>query len=151
MARMYSRKRGKAGSQRPGKVVTQPWIRYKTDEIEKLIVKLYKSGNSISVIGMILRDTYGIPSVRFITKKRIAKILKANGLKSKLPEDVTALVKKDIRLVKHLDGHKKDMTVWRGLIITESKINKLAKYYKREGVIPQDWKFDRKTAKLLIE
>ena len=148
---MYSRKRGKAGSQRPGKVVTQPWIRYKTDEIEKLIVKLYKSGNSISVIGMILRDTYGIPSVRFITKKRIAKILKANGLKSKLPEDVTALVKKDIRLVKHLDGHKKDMTVWRGLIITESKINKLAKYYKREGVIPQDWKFDRKTAKLLIE
>ncbi len=151
MARMYSRKRGKAGSTRPSKVISQPWIRYKTDEIEKLIVKLYKSGNSISVIGMQLRDTYGIPSVRFVTKKRIAKILSANGLVPKLPEDMTALVKKDIRLVKHLDSNKKDMTVWRGLMITESKLNKLAKYYKREGVLPQDWKFDRKTAKLLIE
>ncbi len=151
MARMYSRKRGKAGSTRPGKAVTQPWIRYKGEEIEKLIVKLYKSGNSVSVIGMILRDTYGIPSVRFITKKKIAKILKANGLVPKLPEDMTALVKKDIGLVKHLDSNKQDKTVWRGLIITESKINKLAKYYKREGVLPQDWKFDRKTAKLLIE
>src|SRR3989338_891081 len=102
MARMYSRKRGKAGSTRPSKVVTQPWIRYKGEEIPKL------------------------------------------------PEDITALVKKDIKLVKHLDSNKKDMTVWRGLIITESKINKLAKYYKREGFLPQDWKFDRKTAKLLI-
>lgn len=151
MARMYSRKRGKAGSTRPSKTITQPWIRYKAEEIEKLIVKLYKAGNAISDIGMILRDTYGIPSVRFVTKKRVAQILQANGLKPKLPEDITALVKKDIRLVKHLDANKKDMTVWRGLIITESKINKLAKYYKREGVIPQDWKFDRKTAKLLIE
>ena len=43
------------------------------------------------------------------------------------------------------------MTVLRGLQITESKINKLAKYYRREGVLPEDWKFDRKTAKLLIE
>ncbi|MEK6936603.1 MAG: 30S ribosomal protein S15 [Nanoarchaeota archaeon] len=151
MARMYSRKRGKAGSTRPSKAVVQQWIRYKGEEIEKLIVKLYKGGNSISVIGMILRDTYGIPSVRFITKKRIATILKTNGLSPKLPEDMTALIKKDIRLVKHLDAHKKDMTVWRGLTITESKINKLAKYYKREGVLQRAWKFDRKTAKLLVE
>ena len=148
---MYSRKRGKAGFQRPSKVVIQPWVRYKADEIEKLIVKMYKSGNSISLIGMLLRDTFGIPSVRFITKKRILKILKDNGLTPKLPEDMTALVKKDIRLDKHLDSHKKDMAVRRGLIITESKINKLAKYYKREGVLAKDWKFDRKTAKLLIE
>ncbi len=148
---MYSRKRGKAGSRRPNKVVIQPWVRYKADEIEKLIVKMYKSENSVSVIGMTLRDTFGIPSVRFITKKRIAKILKNNGITPKLPEDMTALVKKDIRLVKHLDANKKDMAVWRGLIITESKINKLAKYYKRECVLAKDWKFDRKTAKLLIE
>ena len=151
MARMYSRKKGKSGSKRPSKASTPTWIRYKTDEIEKLIVKLYKSGNTISMIGMMLRDAYGIPSVRFVTQKRIGKILKNNGLLPKLPEDITFLVKKDIRLVKHLDAHKKDMTVFRGLQITESKINKLAKYYKREGVLPGNWKFDRKTAKLLIE
>ena len=148
---MYSRKKGKAGSKRPDKVINHTWLRYKADEIEKLVVKLYKSGSTISQVGMILRDSYGIPSVRFATKKKIAKILEANGIKPKLPEDITALVKKDINLVKHLDFHKKDMTVKRGLQITESKINKLAKYYKREGVLPTGWKFDRKTAKLLIE
>ena len=151
MARMYSRKKGKSGSKRPSKASTPTWIRYKTDEIEKLIVKLYKSGNTISMIGMMLRDAYGLPSVRFVTQKRIGKILKNNSLLPKLPEDITFLVKKDIRLVKHLGTHKKDMTVFRGLQITESKINKLAKYYKREGVLPDNWKFDRKTAKLLIE
>ena len=151
MARMHSGKKGKAGSKKPVSKHKLTWIRYSNKEAEQLIIKLAKQGKSKSEIGMILRDTYGIPSVRFITKKRIAKILKANGLIPKLPEDITALVKKDIKLVKHLDSNKKDMTVWRGLIITESKINKLAKYYKREGFLPQDWKFDRKTAKLLIE
>ena len=151
MARMYSRKRGKAGSKRPSKISIPTWVSYKAEEIDKLIVKLYKSGNSISKVGMILRDNYGIPSVRYITKNRIGKILQVNNSVPKLPEDITFLVKKDIRLVKHLDSNKKDMTVWRGLQITESKINKLAKYYKREGVLPNDWKFDRKTAKLLIE
>ena len=151
MARMYSRKKGKSGSKKPSKVVSHSWIRYKSEEIEKLIVKLYKNGNTISKIGMVLRDTYGIPSVRAVTQKRIGKLLEANSLLPKLPEDLTFLIKKDIRLVKHLDVNKKDMTVWRGLQITESKINKLAKYYKREGALPKVWKFDRKTAKLLIE
>jgi len=151
MARMYSRKRGRAGSKRPSKIAIPTWVSYKSEEIDKLILKLYKSGNSISKVGMILRDNYGIPSVRYITKNRIGKILKTNNSAPKLPEDITALIKKDIRLVKHLDGNKKDMTVWRGLQITESKINKLAKYYKREKVLPSDWKFDRKTAKLFIE
>ncbi len=151
MARMYSRKRGRAGSKRPSKVAIQPWVRYKSEEVDKLIIKLFKSGNTISKIGMILRDTYGIPSVRYITKNRIGKILKNNNSAPKLPEDLTSLIKKDIRLVKHLDSHKSDMTVRRGLQITESKINKLAKYYRREDVLPKDWKFDRKTAKLLIE
>ena|SRR3989344_5540861 len=151
MARMYSRKRGRAGSKRPSKIAIPTWVSYKSEEIDKLILKLYKSGNSISKVGMILRDNYGIPSVRYITKNRIGKILKINNSAPKLPEDITALIKKDIRLVKHLDGNKKDMTVWRGLQITESKINKLAKYYKREKVLPSDWKFDRKTAKLFIE
>ena len=148
---MYSRKKGKSGSTKPNKIILHPWIRYKQDEIEKLITKLYKVGNSLSMIGMILRDTYGIPSVRFITKKRIKNIILDNNLEIKLPDELTALIKKDIRLMKHLDTNKKDMTVWRGLQITESKINKLAKYYKREGVLPETWKFDRKTAKLLIE
>jgi len=151
MARMYSRKRGKSGSTKPSKKVVQSWVRYKGEEVEKLVVKLAKTEGTNSKVGIVLRDTYGIPSIRTVAKKRINKILKENKLLPKLPEDLVALIKKDIRLVKHLDSNKKDMTVWRGLHITESKINKLAKYYKRNDILPDNWKFDRKTAKLLVE
>jgi len=148
---MYSRKRGKSGSTKPSKKVVQSWVRYKGEEVEKLVVKLAKTEGTNSKVGIVLRDTYGIPSIRTVAKKRINKILKENKLLPKLPEDLVALIKKDIRLVKHLDSNKKDMTVWRGLHITESKINKLAKYYKRNDILPDNWKFDRKTAKLLVE
>lgn len=147
---MHSRKKGRSGSKKPHRGVPS-WVRYKPAEVEKLIVKLAKAGNSPSMIGMTLRDSYGIPDTKDIAKKKINQILKENKAEKKLPEDILALVKKDIKLVKHLDMHKKDQTVWRGLNLTESKINKLARYYKREGVLAADWKFDRKSAKMLIE
>ena len=61
MARMHSRKRGKAGSKKPMKKVLPLWVRYKSKELELLIVKLAKEGKTPSQIGVILRDTYGIP------------------------------------------------------------------------------------------
>src|SRR3989338_2145164 len=38
----------------------------------------------------------------------------------------------------------------RGLQLTESKIKRLVKYYKANGKLPQNWKYDREQAKLLI-
>jgi len=151
MAKMHSRKKGKSGSKKPLNKGAKSWVRYKPAEVEKLIVKLAKAGNSPSMIGMILRDSYGIPDTKGIAKKKINQILKENKAEKNLPEDLLALVKKDIKLVKHLDFHKKDQTVWRGLNLTESKINRLARYYKREGILPEGWKFDRKSAKMLVE
>ena len=43
---------------------------------------------------------------------------------------------------KHLENNKHDETGARGLSLTESKINRLAKYYKRTGRIPETWKFN---------
>ena len=45
MARMHSRKRGKAGSKKPMKKVLPLWVRYKAKELELLIVKLAKETN----------------------------------------------------------------------------------------------------------
>lgn len=147
---MHSRKRGKSGSKKPIKKVKKGWIRYSAKEVEQLTLKLAKQEKTPSQIGMILRDSYGIPDVKLLTKKSITKILKENKLETKIPEDLTALIKKTIRLMKHLDNFKKDETVKRGLTLTESKINRLAKYYKKKGKLSEDWKFERSKAKMIV-
>jgi len=150
MARKYSGKKGKSGSKKPVKKTKQVWLRYSDKEVEQLIIKLSKQDNTQSKIGTILRDTYGVPDVRRILNKKIGKILEENKLKPKLPEDLIALIKKQLNILKHLESNKKDMPAKRGLQLTENKINKLIKYYKREGILDKDWIYDRQKAKLLV-
>ena len=135
MARKYSGKKGKSGSKKPVKKTKQVWLRYSDKEVEQLIIKLSKQDNTQSKIGTILRDTYGVPDVRRILNKKIGKILEENKLKPKLPEDLVALIKKQLNILKHLESNKKDMPAKRGLQLTENKINKLIKYYKKEGIL----------------
>jgi small subunit ribosomal protein S15 len=142
MARMHSRKRGKSGSKKPDKKTIPVWTVYKSKEIELLIAKLGKEGKSSSEIGIILRDTYGIADVSTICGKSITSILKEKKLAPELPEDLTALIRKSVSIRKHLEENKKDETAKRGLLLTESKIKRLTKYYKRSGIVASDWKFD---------
>src|SRR3989344_351278 len=151
MARMYSRKKGKSGSTKPINTKKLTWLRYTNKEVEHFITKLAKEGKTSSQIGLILRDTYGVPDVKSTLKKKITIILKEKGLAKKLPEELTNLIKKQIKIMKHLETNKKDQPSKRGLTLTESKINKLVRYYKKSGKLPQDWKYDSKKAKLIIE
>lgn len=151
MARKYSRKKGKSGSKRPVKREIKKWNFHSPKEVEQLVVKLAKTGKHEALIGLLLRDNYGIPDVKAITGKRIGKILKESKLEGKLPSDLQFLIKKDIMLMRHFDHNKKDMTVKRGLQLTISKINRLAKYYKKNGKLSTDWEYNRDKAKLLIE
>src|SRR3989344_2751082 len=150
MAKMHSRAKGKAGSKRPFTKSKITWLRYNEEEIEQLIVKLAKSGKTPSQIGLVLRDTYGIPDVKRVLNKKMHAILEKNNLLGELPEDLIALIKKEINIMKHLGQNKKDFFAKRGLILTESKINALAKYYKRIGRLPEKWKYDREKAKLIV-
>jgi len=150
MARMHSRKKGKSSSTKPTTKKKQTWLSYSSQEIEQIIIKLAKE-NSPSKIGLILRDTYGIPDIRTILNKKITKFLKEKNLLKELPEDLTNLIKKHVEITKHLEKNKKDQPSRRGLRLTESKINRLAKYYKKTDKIPKTWKFDAKRAKLYIE
>lgn len=151
MARMYSRARGKSGSKKPLTKKKPTWIRLKPKEIELLVVKLAKEGNMPSKIGIILRDTYGVPDVKLLTNKKITQILEEKKILKKLPEDLLALIKKISSLKKHLEENKKDMSALRGLQITESKIKKLVKYYKKQKKVPVEWKYDRKKVSLFVE
>ena len=149
MARMYSRKKGKSGSRKPLQK-TAKWVDYKPKEVEDLVIKYAKQGIQSAKIGSILRDQYGVPSVKVVTKKTIAQILKENDLYSKLPEDLFNLLKRVVELRVHLEKNKRDYQSYRGLELTESKVRRLARYYIREGLLPKGWKYDPEQAKLLI-
>lgn len=151
MARMHSRDKGKSGSTRPAKKTIPSWARYKGKEVELLIVKLAKEEHTPSQIGLILRDTYGVPDVKTFTSKKITKIMEEKGLLPKLPEDLMALIRKIIKLRKHFESNKQDQSSLRGIQLTESKIKRLSKYYKKIEKLPLDWKYDEKSIKLIAE
>lgn len=151
MAKKYSGSKGKSGSNKPSKQTVPSWTIYKEHEVELLITKLAKEGKSPSKIGMILRDTYGIPSEKLITKKSMTQLLKDKNLLSEIPEDLLSLIRRSISINKHLEANKKDETAQRGIILTESKIRRLIKYYKKIGKLPSEWKYDPKRAGMFIE
>ncbi len=151
MARMYSKKRGRAGSKAPLRKTKQTWVRYKAKEIELLVGKIAKEGKTASQVGIILRDTYGVPSTKLLAKKSVSGIMKEKGVSPTVPEDLMAMIKKNILLRKHMESNRQDMTAVRGLELTESHIRRLIKYYKGSKRLPADWKYDPAKIKLLLE
>ncbi len=127
------------------------WVEYSTEEIEELILKLTKEGNSTSKIGIILRDQYGIPDVKLITGQKITKILEKHGQGLEYPEDLMNLIRRAVNIREHLEENPKDLHTRRGLRIIESKIRRLVRYYTREGVLPEGWRYDPRSAALLVK
>ena len=141
---MPKKKTGKSHSIRPVSQRPPNWCKYQPEEVEALVIKLAKEGHPPSRIGTILRDRYAIPLVKNITGKKITEILEEADLAPSIPEDLGNLLEKAGRLTTHLEEHKEDAHNKRALQIVEAKIHKLSKYYKREGVLPQDWKYKAK-------
>lgn len=137
-----SKEKGRSGSLRPARLEKPEWIKMRPEEVEELVVSLHRKGYPPSMIGTILRDQYGIPLVKAVTGKSVLQILRERGLAPEIPEDLLNLMKRAVRVRKHLDEHPKDYHSKRGLQLIESKIHRLAKYYKREGILPLDWKYD---------
>ncbi len=150
MARMHARRRGKSGSKRVYRDRPPEWVEMTAEEVEKRVIELYNEGYEPSQIGMILRDRYGIPSVRQVTGKKITRILREHGVEMKYPEDLKALIKKALKLRKHLEVHRKDKHNRRGLQLIEAKIWRLSNYYKEKGVLPPDWKYDPERLRIEI-
>lgn len=145
---MPKQEKGKSHQIRPVSRRPPSWCKYQPEEVEALVVRLAKEGHSPSRIGTILRDQYAIPLVKPITGKTITQILKEAGLAPPIPEDLAELLKKAERLAVHLDRNKKDLHNKRALQLIEAKIHKLSRYYKREGVLPPNWKYEPKIASL---
>jgi len=151
MARMHAKTRGKSSSNRPYLTSNPDWVPLEKEEIEETIVRLAGEGLSTAEIGTRLRDQYGVPNVKLATGKSVTTILKEKGFKFDLPEDLENLMRKAVIMNAHLTEHRKDKHNRRGLQLVESKIRRLVKYYKKKGVLPEDWRYSVETAQLLIK
>lgn len=150
MAKMHTKRKGKSASTRPNRTEPSEWCKVSADEVVAITLDLWKQGVSTSEIGMVLRDRHGVPDAKLITGKKVTAILKENNVASNIPEDLTNLIVKALRLRKHLSVNKKDVHNKRSLNLTESKIRRLVKYYKQEKVLPRDWFYKPETAEMMI-
>ncbi|MEM0000944.1 MAG: 30S ribosomal protein S15 [Desulfurococcaceae archaeon] len=146
------RDRGQSHSTRPARAGPPRWLKLdmSPSDIELLVLELAKKGYTPSMIGIILRDQFGIPLVKQVIGKKVEEILEKHGIKLVVPEDLFNLMKRAVNLRRHLEEHPKDYHSERGLTEIESKIHRLVKYYKRAGKLPLDWKYDPEAAKLVI-
>ncbi|KAF9615851.1 hypothetical protein IFM89_026739 [Coptis chinensis] len=72
--------------------------------------------------------------------KYMACSLMHRGLAPKIPEDLYHLIKKPVAIHKHLERNRKDKDSKFRLILVESRIHKLTRYYKRTKKLPSVWK-----------
>ncbi|MCY0850540.1 30S ribosomal protein S15 [Sulfuracidifex metallicus] len=144
------RARGKSHSIRPARAGSPKWVKFTREEVEVLVEELAKKGYPPSMIGLVLRDQYGVPLVKQITRKKVNQILEERGVAPKIPEDLFNLIKKAVNVRRHLNEYPKDKKAKRGLEEVESKIRRLSSYYVGIAKLPKDWRYDPTKAELLI-
>ncbi|OAF67590.1 hypothetical protein A3Q56_04689 [Intoshia linei] len=149
MGRMHSN--GKGISKRVLPYVKRPptWNKATPPDVKELVMRLAKMGLAPSQIGVALRDSHAIGSVKRITGSKILRILKMTGLAPKVPEDLHNLMKKAISIRKHMESNRTDSSSKFRLVLVESRIHRLARHYKTKNVLDSNWKYDPQTAVLL--
>eukprot|EP00096_Caligus_rogercresseyi_P004204 TRINITY_DN18382_c0_g1_i1.p1 TRINITY_DN18382_c0_g1~~TRINITY_DN18382_c0_g1_i1.p1 ORF type:complete len:152 (-),score=44.34 TRINITY_DN18382_c0_g1_i1:704-1159(-) len=150
MGRMHAPGKGISQSALPYRRSVPNWLKLTPSDVKDQIYKLAKKGLTPSQIGVILRDSHGVAQVRFVTGNKILRILKSEGLAPDLPEDIYYLIKKAVNIRKHLERNRKDRDAKFRLILIESRIYRLARYYKLKGVLPPTWKYESATASTLV-
>ncbi|KAK2975857.1 hypothetical protein RJ640_022874 [Escallonia rubra] len=131
---------GISASALPYKRTPPSWLKTTPQDVEENICKFAKKGLTPSQIGVILRDSHGIAQVKSVTGSKILRILKAHGLAPEIPEDLYHLIKTAVAIRKHLERNRKDKDSKFRLILVESRIHRLARYYKKTKKLPPVWK-----------
>ncbi len=142
------KKEPKKAKEKETKEVKEPKVKI---DVVKKIVELHNDGLSASKIGLVLRDEFNIYNIKKYSGKSISEILEENKLQSDIPEDLLDLLKRVVKLLKHMKSNKSDTTAKRGYQITVSKIRALSKYYKRTKKLPKDWNYSEDKAIILMK
>merc|ERR1711937_230563 len=104
----------------------------KPEEVIDQITKMAKKGVLPSQIGVSLRDSFGVPKVKAVTGNKIL------------------LIKKGVQMHKHMEKNKKDKDSKFRLVLVESRIHRLARYYRRTKQLPANWKYSAGSASALV-
>lgn len=156
MGRMHSNGKGIASSCTPYKRTPASWSKTTGAQAVELVLKMAKKGLAPSQIGVLLRDSHGVAQTRAITGAKILRILKTagrlanTGMAPEIPEDLYCLIKKAVTVRKHLERNRKDCDGKFRLILIESRVHRLARYYKTVGQLAPNWKYESATASTLI-
>jgi small subunit ribosomal protein S13e len=150
MGRLHSKGKGISASAIPYSRSVPTWFKSTPETVVDNICKLARKGATPSQIGVILRDSHGVAQVKVVTGNKILRILKSNGLAPEIPEDLYMLIKKAVAVRKHLERNRKDKDSKFRLILIESRIHRLSRYYKTVGVLQPNWKYESATASTLV-
>mmetsp|Transcript_22018 Transcript_22018/g.34521 ORF Transcript_22018/g.34521 Transcript_22018/m.34521 type:complete len:152 (-) Transcript_22018:386-841(-) len=149
MARMHNKNKGIARSVIPYSRKSPIWSAQSNEYLVNLVCNLAKKGLVPSQIGVYLRDSEAIGQIKSLSGRNVLRILKINHLAPEIPEDLFFLIRRAGNIRKHLEKNKKDKDSRFRLILTESKIHRLARYYKKKGNLEEKWRYDRQTYKTI--
>lgn len=80
-----------------------------------------------------------------MTGSKVLRILRKHGLAPEIPEDLYHLIKKAVSMRKHLEQFRKDRDGKFRLILVESRIHRLARYYKVGCLLVRVFKWQEKS------
>jgi small subunit ribosomal protein S15 len=151
IAKLHSKKKGKAGTKRPKSNTVPEWSEAKKAEVKEIALRMAKEGVSPTKIGLTLRDQHAIPNVKALLGMGLADFLRSENALPELPEDLMNLMKKVVRMQEHHKLIKGDTSNRVKMSHVESKIARLVKYYSSKGRIPAGWKYNREKVALLVK
>merc|ERR1740138_997602 len=147
---MHSKGKGISKRCLPYRKSPPSWVQISASDLTSQMVKMAKRGQSPSQIGVVLRDQYGIPQVKGVTGSKILRILKVAGVAPSIPEDLYHLIKKAVSVRKHIEKFRADRDGKFRLILIESRIHRLARYYRTAKALPPTWRYQSKKAETFI-
>merc|ERR1712224_22669 len=151
MGRMHTPGKGISSSALPYRRTPSSWLKITPTEVIEHCCKLARKGLTPSQIGVNLRDSNGIAQVKSVTGNKILRILKSAGYAPDIPEDLYHMIKKAVAVRKHLERNRKDRDAKFRLILIESRIHRLARYYKTKSQLPPTWKYESSTASAIVQ
>ncbi|OHT06623.1 40S ribosomal protein S13 [Tritrichomonas foetus] len=149
MGRLHSPGKGISASTIPYRRTAPHWLQLSSEQVVQLICDYAKKGVRPSQIGQVLRDRHGVGQVKNVTGNKVIRILKANGIAPSIPEEIYYLIKKAVNVRKHLERSSHDIDGKYRLILIESRIHRLARYYKGRRLLAPNWKYNAQTASAL--
>ena len=147
---MHGNGKGISDSSIPYNRNVPKWFKSSSAEVVRQVCSLARKGLTPSAIGSYLRDNNGVGQIKNITGRKVLRLLKHKGLAPEIPEDLYHLIKKAVNMRKHLEKNRKDLDTKFRLILVESRVHRLSRYYKRTKQLPATWRYESNNASALV-